>query len=498
MGVHWLGTDRGQSARGTTASLVALALLVLVLTGCREGEGQVTAFTNVNVVPMTDETVVENQTVLVEGRRITAIGPSNKVAIPDNATVIDGAGAYLMPGLADMHIHTQDDWDSWPVTPLSLFLTNGVTVVRDLGPNAGPGSSVAEALQFALRLRDEITEGERSGPTIYTSGLRPGRPNETTDRTPREIVKENHAQGFDFLKVYSYLSREEFQETMAAARELGMYTTGHVPFAVGLEGVLAAGMDEIAHIEELDWEFIQYDQDKDLPWDEWSPYIIGAAVQQVDISGAFDAAAYEAQLEEMLPAVVRKLQSADTPVCTTMIVADLILEKLFEPDVFLARPELKYMPRYYWDSFANRGEKHQRQFHGIEGLAVVKYELEKRLLVGLHRAGVPLLLGTDTGSATMGIVPGFSIHDELRILTENGFTPYEAILTGTVNAAEAVEKMTGEGGFGTIEVGKRADLILLNANPLADVANLKDPLGVMAAGRWYSKEALDRLGETGE
>ena len=119
--------------------------------------------------------------------------------------------------------------------------------------------------------------------------------------------------------------------------------------------------------------------------------------------------------------------------------------------------------------------------------------MERILAKELRRAEVTLLLGTDSGTGGMGIVPGFSTHDELRILTEVGFTPYEAISTGTVNAAKVVEKMTGKGDFGTVEAGKRADLILVRGNPLKNVANIREPLGVMAAGRWYPEEKLKEM-----
>ncbi|OQY17783.1 MAG: hypothetical protein B6I34_11680 [Anaerolineaceae bacterium 4572_32.1] len=115
------------------------------------------------------------------------------------------------------------------------------------------------------------------------------------------------------------------------------------------------------------------------------------------------------------------------------------------------------------------------------------------MLGSLHDAGVLLLLGTDSGTGGMGIVPGYSIHDELRILVENGFSPYEAIAAGTVNAAIVVERMGGDGDFGAIQVGKRADLILVRDNPLEDVSTIKEPLGVMAAGKWYSQETLAEL-----
>ena len=161
-----------------------------------------------------------------------------------------------------------------------------------------------------------------------------------------------------------------------------------------------------------------------------------------------------------------------------------------KPDAFLARPQSTYLPQKYKQAFLQGKEKHQIQFKGIKKLAPFKYSLDKTLLIELHRAGIPLILGTDAGTGAMGIVPGFSIHDELRILVENGFTAYEAIATGTVNASKIVAAMTGENEFGTIEVDKRADFILVNKNPLEDVAHIKDNRGVMAAGEWYESPYL--------
>jgi imidazolonepropionase-like amidohydrolase len=171
----------------------------------------------------------------------------------------------------------------------------------------------------------------------------------------------------------------------------------------------------------------------------------------------------------------------------------VIQVKLFQPQAFLARPENRYLPPAYLELFHEGEEKHQVMCRGIETLAAFKFDLDQWLLRELHRAGVPLLLGTDSGTGGMGIVAGFSIHDELRILVENGFSPYEAIATGTVNASRAVQDMVGDGDFGVIEVGRRADLLLLYENPLEDVGAVQDLVGVMAAGRWYSREALDRM-----
>jgi len=474
---------------------IIISLLVLSPSNCKlsnvpistETVGRIQAFTNVNLVRMTSEEIDTNQTLIVEGTRIIEFGPSNIVDIPEDLYVIDGEGAYLMPGLADMHMHTKEDWLSnrWPVSPLYLYLANGVTTIRDFGPRG-------DDLTYVLRWRDEINEGSRIGPTIYASGLRPGHPS-AGNQDPQMIVQWNHTQDFDFLKMYSYISYLDFQAVMATARQLGMYTSGHIPYPVGLEGVIAEGYDEIAHIEELDWEFVEFNRDMVMAPEDWLPYLIGCVFQQYDVASGFDPGDFQTRYGDRLATVISILQSNNIPLCTTMIVDDLIVEKLFAPETFLSRPEISYMPQDYLTKFSQGVEKHQRQFQGIEDLGTLKYDLDKFLLSELHQAGIPLLLSTDAGTATMGIVPGFSIHDELRILIENGFTPYQAIAAGTVNASKAVEAMIGEDAFGTIEVGKRADLILVNGNPLEDVKNIKNILGVMAAGRWYSKEALEPM-----
>jgi hypothetical protein len=171
----------------------------------------------------------------------------------------------------------------------------------------------------------------------------------------------------------------------------------------------------------------------------------------------------------------------------------VIQRKLFQPDVFLARPENRYFESGYLERFQRGEEKHQVQCQGVEELCAFKSEIDRWILQGLHAGDVLLLLGTDSGTGGMGIIPGYSIHDELRILIENGFTPYEALKTGTVNAAIVVDRMTGEGNFGTIEVGNRADLILVAGNPLENLETLRTPLGVMAAGKWFSAEMLNQL-----
>jgi imidazolonepropionase-like amidohydrolase len=457
--------------------------------------GKTIAFTNVNLIPMTSETVVENQNVLVKDSEIVAIGDPDTVKIPAGAQVIDGKGAYLMPGLADMHAHTRistqqwaqpwEDTKIWPVHPLKLYLANGVTTIRDLNALEEPGT-------YPRQLQADIHAGRRVGPTIYTSG-------ESLYASPlgdpEGRVRQNHERGYDLLKVFPYLTVDDFQAAMREAKKLGIYTTGHIPYAVGLEGVLAAGMDEIAHVNQLDWEIIEPDRNRQLSPQEWEPYLIQAALQKIDLSADDPLGSFLMGNASTLEHIAGELKTAGVSVCTTMVFGEVLYMKLFQPEVFLARLENKFLdPKYL--AILRRGEEwDQIQCWAMKGLCAIEYDFDRWILRGLHEAGVQLLLGTDAIGG-IGIVPGFSIHDELRILVENGLTPYEALLTGTVNAANVVERMTGEGNFGTIENGKRADLILVRGNPLEDITTIREPLGVMASGKWFSGEELSQLLET--
>jgi len=339
-----------------------------------------------------------------------------------------------------------------------------------------------------LQWQNEISAGKRSGPTIYAAGpIIWG-----YEKDAPEFVSKQKS-GYDCVKLYSYFTKKDFRQALKLARAQSSYTIGHIPFAAGLDEAIAGGMDEIAHVEELAWELVDFDRNKVLPAEDWFPYLKRVFYQQYQPLFHLGLQEIQTQYLERAINTVDKLKATSMRVNTTLYLDEVIIKKLFEPQKFLKLPTSAYLPRKYVNSFLKGTEKHQLLFQGGEELAPFKYAIDKMLLVQLHQAGIPLTLGTDAGTGAMGIAPGFSVHEELRVLTENGFSPYEAIRTATVNASSAVAEMTGKDDFGSIEIGKRADFILLENNPLDDVANIKNRLGVMAAGRWLDKTEIQKM-----
>ena len=460
-------------------------LLQIVQISCAVEQGPM-VLVHANLIPMATETVLPDHTVIVEGNRITDVGPSSQTDIPQNSTVINCKNAFLMPGLADMHMHLRYNWlsDTWPVSPLKLYLANGVTTIRCFGPRGKTG-------RYGLSWRKKIESGKLDGPSILSCG--PQLRGHFRDN-PEQIVVRQKYQRFDFIKIYSFVTRQEYHTILSTAQKLNMYTAGHIPFQVGLDGVLEEGMDEIAHIEELLWEFSSLDRQRYFESEnEWMAYVIQTTFGQLGPLLELTPRDQERKIEAMVATIVDKLKDKPLPICTTLVIDDLIVQKLFDPDGFLGRPENRYLPLDYLERFRKGLEKHQLQFKGGEGMAPIKYMLDKKLIAALKAIKTPLVLSTDSGTGTMGAVPGFSLHDELRILVENGFTPYEALSAGTSVASKIVQRMNGQDDFGTIVPGKRADLLLAAQNPLDDVANARKILGVMAAGKWYNQEAISKI-----
>ena len=390
-----------------------------------------TAFVNVNVVPMSSETVVLQQTVIVDGGAITLVGDVDTTPIPDGARVVDGTDRFLMPGLAEMHAHVPDADSPAIDRYFNLYVANGVTTIRGM---LGRPSH--------LQLRADLESGAVFGPRLVTSGPSLNGRSVSGAAQAREMIRQQHAAGYDFAKIHPGLSAEEFDALSDAANEVGFPFAGHVTVAAGLRRILDRGQATIDH---LDGYFVAL-----LPSD--SPGLGG-------FGGFFD------------------VFLADE-VDAGRIVDETPIAELRN------RPEMRYMPSATVAEWAAAKEAQLADRNYDAAVATRGIELRRRLILELQRAGAGLLLGSD--SPQVFNVPGFSLHRELDALVAAGLSPYEALYTGTV----AVADFLGSNG-GVVAAGRDADLVLLDANPLEDIRNSRRIHGVMLRGAWYSASNLD-------
>jgi imidazolonepropionase-like amidohydrolase len=408
------------------------------------------AFVNVNVVPMDAERVLERHTVVVRDGRIAELGPADSVQAPADAECIDAQGRYLMPGLADMHTHFGSDDRDWR-NDLFLFVANGVTTVREMW----------RAPSY-LRWRDAIAGGAALGPRLYVAS--PGMdgpggvfsaltPPIVSPQQARQAVAVYKALGFDFIKVYTDLTLEVYAAIVEEARAQDIKVVGHIPTRVGRRNVLAAGQYSVEHL----FGFPEPAFSTGSMW-----------------TGVLD----QPRLEE-LAASIREAGVWITPTLAVgLVLQDQVPAMLRRPEMRYVSPSLKSWFAHPVQRFANRDSS--------------LYETNsKRVVKILNDSGVKLLLGVDSGFRY--VLPGFSIQDELRLRVEAGLTPYQALRMATADAAEFLDRPDHAG---VVSVGKRGDLILLQANPLDDVSNVSRRVGVMVGGLWLSEERLrERLEE---
>lgn len=446
------------------SALSAAALLLLAASPSKSAALQQAgptpvAFENATVIPMDRERTLERQTVVVQGRRIREIGPAGSVSIPAGATIIDASGKFLIPGLAEMHGHIPSPRAGDDVIDrvLMLFVANGITTVR--GMLGHP---------YHLQLRAQVASGERLGPQIFTSSPSLNGNSVPDVETAWRLVTEYRAAGYDLLKIHPGIKREVYDEIAATARAEGIPFAGHVPVDVGLERALAAGQATIEHVD----GYIEALLPDDAPIAPASSAFFGYnLIDHID--------------ESRIPALAAATRAAGAWVTPTQV----LFENRFlgDPEQTGRRPEMRYVSRNTLDQWV-RGTQTARQRLGYSRDRSARFiEVRRKIIKALHDAGVGVLLGADAPQVFN--VPGYATLQELGALVEAGLTPYEALQAGTLNPAVYLGK---EDAFGTVEVGKRADLILLDANPLDDIDNVRRRAGVMVAGRWLSAEEIQR------
>lgn len=449
---------------------LATALLAIA-TGATAGQ-EVVAFRGVKVVGMTGSGVSPDRTVVVEDGLIRVVGSQGEVSVPDGARVIDGQGRYLAPGLIDFHVHLRS------TSELRSYLRWGVTSIVQL---SGGLSGAPDVLGY----REAVASGELVGPTVYASGpildgdppINPGVSVAITDsREARSAVRKQAARGYDLIKVYNRLPTDPLYEVVEEAHRLRMPVVGHIPRAgdrsMALQHALDAGIDVIAHGEEFFFTYFHQGVDSvldlgEIPWRDGDE--IDRVTRRVLESGS---------------AVIPNLSF----VAATRTQLDSLETLWRDPEFEHLEPEVRDLWRT--GNFAQRDDA--ERFSRRE---TAKEEFLDRLTLSFSRAGVPLLLGTD--ASYVGLFPGASAHLELLELVDAGLPPARALAAGTVTPGTLLHEWDlSPVPVGVIAPGARADLILVDRNPLLSSGLPFDPDGVMARGRWYGRDRLDALRDT--
>jgi imidazolonepropionase-like amidohydrolase len=398
------------------------------------------AFVHSNVIPMDRERVLEDQTVVVVGDRIRRIGPASAVKVDAKARRIDATGKYLIPGMVDAHVHLQSQ------TEFALYLAKGVTTVFNL-----------DGRPAHLRWRKQVADGEVLGPTIFTTG-----PIFHQKRTAEEdvrLVDEQAVAGYDAVKIYNEVSKEEYPALIAEAKRNNLLLMGHVARGPGFATTLQSGQS-IAHLEEIVYTNFNPKNDDD-----------------------FDHIVFD---ESKIPATARQVKDAGVFVTATLNNFSLIVEQATDLATFLKNPELQYVSPWTLENFQPDNDRYKnrfepRQYPILRNLLAI----QRKLLKALSDEGVPLMAGTD--ATEVGPVAGFGLPHELEEFVQDGLTPYQALATATTNPARYFRQ---GGEFGTIEAGKRADVVLLDGNPLREISQTEKVAGVMVRGRWLDGAEL--------
>jgi imidazolonepropionase-like amidohydrolase len=431
----------------TLISIVFLVLGNLNTLQKNEGATHVTVFRHVNVLPMDSNRVLTDQAVVIRDGRIAEIGANSGISNPPAATIIDGAGAYLLPGLVDMHVHC--DQSDFP-----LFLANGITTVREMN-----GS------KDHLKWRQEIDSGEILGPHLYVaSPLLAGEKQRyrhiliTDPNEASKIVKDLAAQGYDYIKVYDGLSPAVYDAILRAAHEAKLPVIGHIPNSISLEHAIASGQIDFEHANQISFAVVK----------GHSPITPEQSRTAAD-------------------AIVR----ANIWITPTLA----SIEALFRSGTSwyssqLEKPEMKYVDAdtmSWWSSLKSSRNaadaSAETEFSTPLGRQIFQSQLD--LVRTLEQKGAHLLAGTDTPNPLM--VPGFSLHEELRNLHSAGLSNFQVLQTATTNPAEFLGTSATSG---TISPGKRADVLLVSQDPRENLDTLRKPIGVMVSGRWIPASDL--------
>ncbi len=438
------------------SSLLALSFFLSFTGYAQTPATQQFVIKNVNVIPMTSpNTVLYNATIIISGDKIAPVNTT----VSKDATIIDGKGKWLIPGLIDMHVHVTTDTYFGIKLPTQVpdimfntqdimtpFIANGVTTVLDLN-----------ATMETFSEKKEIEKGNVIGPRIALAALINGGEGSgriaNTAADGRQTVRTAKAEGYDFIKLYSKLNIETYDAIVDEAYIQGLKTVGHIPdaFQGKIEQAFVPHFGMVAHAEEL-------------------------AKKSADFSSGD--ARHFAQLAK----------ANGTWLTATLTAMEWIANQSHSLDRLKASPTLQYVHPLLQSKWltANSYNKNATPERAAYFDSVVQFNF--LLVKAFKEAGVPIVAGTDAGVS--GVVAGFALHDELALLVQAGLTPEEALNAATLSAARwlGIDQQ-----IGTVETGKFADLVLLDENPLADINNTRKIAGVFVNGKWLSKTTINTM-----
>jgi hypothetical protein len=473
-------TTRPRPLRSATifAAFLSLAALPLVA-AARTPPPRPLALTHVTVIDATGAAAQPNMTVITAGRRIAALGKTGQVRVPKGAQIVDASGKYLIPGLWDMHVHFAEIERSFP-----LFVANGVTGVRNMGGN----------LDDLLRWRTEVDAGRLLGPRVILcgpilDGPQPAAQGPTivvaTTAEGRQAVDMLKKRGADCVKVYDRLPRDAYYAIVDEAARLGLPVVGHVPLALSAVEASDAGQRSIEHLgnilegaSTIEAELRRLESTAEVPSDpsEFPRRLAARGNRMLDT--------YDEQKAGKIFSQFLKNRTWQVPTLEFKWALTFI-------DAISQRDDsrLKYIPeseRQWWSPEKNFFSRYRTPEYIVFKKRLFQKELD--LVGAMHRAGVPFLAGTDVSGAY--VFPGFSLHHELELYVQAGFSPLEALQAATRNPAVFLGESSSRG---TVEPGKIADLVLLAGNPLTDIRNTQTIEAVVLSGRYLPKAALAKM-----
>ncbi len=460
---------------------------LVLLISCSTPHPASVALTHVTVIDATGAPPQQDFTVIVADSRIAALGPASYLSIPRGTKVIDASGKYLIPGFADMHVHLLGAGEPTGSREfiLPLLIANGVTSVRDMG-----GS-----VELLKQLRKEIAAGDRLGPQIfftgpYLDGDPPYFQPSIVVHNPPEAasaVQQLKSDGVDFVKVQSRLQPAAYFAIAEVSQRTGMRYVGHVPDSISAREASEAGQASIEHLTGVRLACSTREDELRrrqlaVPPSHGS---VGKSLQllrdwQQDLLDSYS----EQKADQLFQTFVQK-HTWQVPTFPLLVHLAYLT-----PETDLANnPRLKYVPgsvRKNWDQGRRENLAYQ---------LAAEYEMRRKLMQSslslvrkMNVAGVPIMAGTD--SSAPNVFPGFSLHEDLFYLVQAGLTPMQALQAATAKPAEFLGRTAEQG---TVAPGKRADLVLLNANPLDDIHNTQKIDAVLVDGKYLSRSDLDAM-----